>query len=1076
MGVASAGLRAYAPRKVAQVPLQIGDPVQRYVVERVLSKGADFLVRHSLLGSLWRLTVLRADSPSRAAAMIAEAGLLSRLEHPNVLRTVDCLDIDGQPAVISEYTEGQSLEEALRAGLSAEAAAPIARGVLRGLRAAHALGLAHGALGIGSVWVGARDRARLMGFSIGAPKRADRDILDAIELLGALPGIDRAALVGATSAEELYVRITGKPMPADPSPLELPSDLPAHSAPSTFPRVVPSNLSLPQPRRALIGRSSDLERVFGRLMARPGVVTLVGTPGVGKTRLALEVAHRYLRASGAAVWVDLQASTSTEDALAQIAWVLGETADGTVTIARSLGRRGAALLVLDNVEQLLDLPEEGRLLREALASIGSAAPELRVLFTSRQPTEAHGEQVFEIRPLSHTDQSPQRSDAWRLLLDAAPRGSLDGIDDAAAVALLDALEGVPLCIELAAGRLEVLQPEQLLERIRDRFVLLSAPEAEGRYRGLLDALAASFDALPAETGELLAKLSVFVASFDLPLVHEVTGVPDADEKLDALVRRSLALRVGSRFVLLASVREFAAQRLADKPAAIARHARALARIAERHRIATRESLLEIEQHAADLAAVLDRAEQGEPIVEEALAVTRALALLHHAKGPLGLSRARLDRAIALEGGPLSLRSELMLHRAAVKRLQGDVAGALSDARWVLDRRSLLPDEHTASAYSHIADQLDTEGRTEEALAAANEGCEAAARSNTRSILATLEASAGGMLAQLGRVEEAKQRYVRALQAVPLGDLPTELQVWRGLLWFELLVDDLASARRSAERVTALAERLDQQRAVLTTTAQIGIIAEADGRLTEADTSFQRAAEGMVRWGDETFAAYYRGMRGRVALRRGDPQLALSLLPRPEMLPKDSTFGIKLFDMRALTLAELGRPEDVPCSETWRPLVSAVRRAALALAALDRTSARSALAEQALPEDDATQRAAARAVLDRLGRRAESLWIARDGRFLEPRDAPRTTLGESSPRARILAYLLALYERDPEAIAEADALVAAGWPKERILQKAANNRLHVALSELRRAAGSDLIEHERSGWRLKVADIWVIDDP
>jgi predicted ATPase len=1068
------------------VPLSVGDPVQRYVVERVNPDRTSYVVRHLTLGSRWLLRLVPTRGASHSASVLDAARRVARLAHPNVVRVFDWLDVDGQPAVLCEHVEGPTLAEHGAAALSPEAALRIARAVLRGLQAAHTLEIVHGGLSPATVVLGPGESPRISGFGISLPEpgfappedgplRPTHDIYGAAALLrwmfagrpmpraiAEAVSLGTAALpLRAPDVGSLWKALTGTALPPPPPPAELPEV----SAPQTFPRLTPSHAALPSPRRPLLGRAAERDELLERLTLDGTLVTVVGTAGVGKTRLVLEVAHRFLRRGVGVEWVDLQGSTVVEDALTQIAWVLGDTTDGTAeAVGRSLARRGVTLLVLDNLEQL---PED---FAPVVARLLALAPQLRMLCTSRQALGTPRERVLELQPLPHDERAPRGSEAWQLLVSAAPPGALQDVDDALALSLLRALEGLPLALELAAGRLEVLEPAQLLARIDDRFSVLSAPDAVGRHRGLYEALASSWEALTAEARLLLARLSVFAGAFDLAAAIAIADLPEVEVHLDELVRRSLVSRSRSRFHLLVTVREFAARALSadDRAEAFHRHARWYARRSSRWSRADPDSVRAVQLEALELAAVLDRAEKDPSLVNQALGCVQGLAVLHHEMGPLQLARQRLDRALLLAGGEEHERAAVHLHRALVGRRQGRQQEAAADVRWVLDRADRLPDQHVASAYSNLANIREETGPLEEVLAAADLGAPIAQRAGLGRLLALIEIAAGAALVRLGKPAEARERYARAKAAVPAGDLVTELDVQRSIGWCELFMDALEDARATLQRVVVLAQRLGRTRAMLTATGQLGMIAEAEGRLEDALGAYQTVVEGMRRWGDPTFEGYYRGVTGRVLLRSGQREEALKWLEEARTLLEGSPFSELIAMIRAVALAMDGELAE-PCPARWRPAVRALAEAVQALARGDRPTAQQQLADLPLPpQPDLLDRALLESLLAPLQATLDSWWFAPDGRWLEPPGSPRVTLGEGSPRASILAVLVQRRLSSPGTSAGASELVAAGWPGERIVAKAATNRLHVALSDLRRCAPQPYIERATDGWRLDPA--------
>jgi len=327
--------------------------------------------------------------------------------------------------------------------------------------------------------------------------------------------------------------------------------------------VAPSIGNLPGLSSELVGRCADL-RAVGTLVREHRLVTIVGSAGVGKTRLALEVARGLQAASGA--WLVRLEGVREPGALAQYtAETLGVTTGNEAQVIDRL-RGSAMLLVLDNCEHLADAVAD--LIDRFLA----AAPSLRILATSQRQLGVDGETVYPLEPLSaqdavdlFTQRAVQRRRSFVIDNDSAP------IVDA----LCRSLDGLPLAIELAAARIKALSVQEISRRLTDRFSLLGNPAARGpeRHRTLRAAIAWSYDLLFPDDKQGLWALSCFSDGAPLPAVEHVLveiGVPaaaslDVIERLAdrSFVRLEIGVGGGVRYRLLDSVREFAAERLRE---------------------------------------------------------------------------------------------------------------------------------------------------------------------------------------------------------------------------------------------------------------------------------------------------------------------------------------------------------------------------------------------------------------------------------------------------------------------------------------------------------------------------------
>ncbi|CAA9518071.1 MAG: hypothetical protein AVDCRST_MAG12-3607 [uncultured Rubrobacteraceae bacterium] len=389
----------------------------------------------------------------------------------------------------------------------------------------------------------------------GRPYRHTLESLcDALGLVGEEREGLLAARVSATRAE------TGPTAPpADP--------IPSVSAPA-----------LPTPATPLIGRRREADEVAA-LLGRPGVrlVTLTGTGGTGKTRLALEVASLL---SGAyrdgSRFVDLSPIGDPELVPSAVAGALGVKEQAGIPLADGLTgylRGKELLLVLDNLEQVLPAaPLIGRIL--------SSCPGLAVLATSRVSLHLYGEYEYRVPPLALPQSSDPEailsSEAVRLFGDRAKavRSGFDlTAENAPAVAeICRRLDGLPLAIELAAARVRIFPPDALLVRLSSRLGTLTggARDLPERQRTLRAALDWSFELLRPEERRVFARLGVFASGFDLEAAGAVLDHREADslDAFCALPEHGL-LEVGEgesgepRFRMLETVREYALARLVE---------------------------------------------------------------------------------------------------------------------------------------------------------------------------------------------------------------------------------------------------------------------------------------------------------------------------------------------------------------------------------------------------------------------------------------------------------------------------------------------------------------------------------
>ena len=319
------------------------------------------------------------------------------------------------------------------------------------------------------------------------------------------------------------------------------------------PLRTPGALDLPTPATRFLGRERELFEAASVWLDRdPRLLTIVGPGGTGKTRFSIELA-RFLaeEADGGTVFVPLAPARHAALVVPLIAERLGASGDDPAAIATRIGERRTHV-VLDNLEQLL--PDAARPLAELLAT----APALRIVATSREPLRIAGESEFDLPPMDE-------SDAVTLFIERAQAVRPDVADSHAVHELIRRLDGLPLAIELAAARVKLLGPEQLLERIAQRLDLLKGGrDADERHATLRATIGWSYDLLDDGEQRLFARLAVFRGGCTLEAAEAVcdANLDTLASLLDkSLVRRRTDANGDERFWMLETIREFARERL-----------------------------------------------------------------------------------------------------------------------------------------------------------------------------------------------------------------------------------------------------------------------------------------------------------------------------------------------------------------------------------------------------------------------------------------------------------------------------------------------------------------------------------
>jgi predicted ATPase/DNA-binding CsgD family transcriptional regulator len=470
-------------------------------------------------------------------------------------------------------------------------------------------------------------------------------------------------------------------------------------APSAHPGPARPAPGLPGTLASLVGREREVAEL-AELLGRWRLVTLTGPPGVGKSRLALEVAAEVAHRRGRRVaFVDLVPLREPDRVLGALkdALGLGQAQDPPSLAAGvdSVGHDQGVLVVVDNCEHVIDA------CAEAVEALLRRWPALQVLATSREPLRVGGEVLCPVMPLSvpgpGADPLPGvfvDSDAVRLFYEraaAVQRGFIPTPDTAAMVAeLCRRLDGLPLAIELAAALVPVLSPVEIGAHLDDRLSLLALGRrtVPGRHQSLEAALEWSYELLRAPEQVLLRRLSVFAGGFSLAAAEEVCAGGDVGRGevvglLTTLVGRSLvsatATAPTTRYRLLETIGRFAHAKLVEAGEAqqlSQRHARWCVQLVEAAGDARPRSevLAKLDADRDNVRAALEWA-VAEENSELALRLARAQVALCRARGHHREAREWLERGLGLSGSPAELRAQALAAAGVLAATAGDVAAA-----------------------------------------------------------------------------------------------------------------------------------------------------------------------------------------------------------------------------------------------------------------------------------------------------------------------------------------------------------------------------------------------------------------
>ena len=676
-----------------------------------------------------------------------------------------------------------------------------------------------------------------------------------------------------------------------------------HSADAVaVPKGPPTNL--PTRLTSFVGREDDIAEVE-RLCADARLVTLVGAGGIGKTRLAVEVASRLLDDHPDGVFVVELAPLADASGLHhQVLAALGVAEDDRRSPAETLVAHVAdrrILLLIDNCEHLVDAC--AALVEDLL----TAAPGVRILATSRELLRARVETAWRVPSMLTPPPDTGLADlvgfeAARLFLERARTMSagweLSAVDTVHVARICARLEGIPLAIELAAARTGLLSVGEIAERLDDRFGLLStgARTAPGRHQTLRAAVDWSYDSLTVAERRLFERLSVFSGGFTLEAAEAVC--PDNElapstvlEALGGLVDKSMVLsepgRPASRFRMLETLRQYGAERLAergDTEATRNRHlawAAALASEAEPHVEGTgqAESLHRLAAEHDNLRSALEWATTSSDGAA-LLSVATTLGRFWEVRGHLSEGRRWLEAALkgwAPESAPLRARS----HRWAgvLAQRQGDHPAArrhyeagLALSRDADDRRG------TASALHSLGNLEGLEGRLDSANALYGESLAIGRDLGDRRV-------AAASLTNLGWIAQTRGDFVRArrfteealAQWQELGDQQGLAQTLTAVAYLALLQGDHPAVRSFCGQSLELQRALGDRYGACWSLTYLGWAAQNDGDLATARQLHEEALAVRRELGDRYGEAWSLSHLGDLERAAGRPAESHRLL-------------------------------------------------------------------------------------------------------------------------------------------------------------------------------------------------------
>ncbi|WP_433755749.1 protein kinase domain-containing protein [Nocardia sp. CA-135398] len=642
--------------------------------------------------------------------------------------------------------------------------------------------------------------------------------------------------------------------------------------------------NLPLELTSFIDRRAQVAEVKNRL-ATSRLVTLTGIGGVGKSRIALQVARKLASDFTDGVWLvelgELQDPALVPEVVATGLGLRHRGAEPTSDLLiRYLASR-ELLLVLDNCEHVI---ESATKLAESLLR---ACPRLKILATSREALNIGGESLAAIPPLRISASSvPSRPRT-------APDGALALFAERAAAAvpsfqLTDAnrdsvsricarLDGLPLAIELAAARIRTMTPEQILSRLDDRYSLLTrgSRTAPKRQQTLQWSIGWSYDLCTTAEQRLWKQLSVFAGGFELDAAEQLcaTGGTEAEllDALSALVSKSILIRDDAddsiRFRMLETVQEYGRQRAeedGDYPQLSRRHRQWC------HRLVLEAEKQWISPHQLQWVARLDRElpnlrkalESGVADGDEtALQIAGALYRFWPLRGRLGEGRRWCERTLSrFSSGATAPRSRALFAAGVIAAIQSDTAGA----------------------DSHLSDLATLAEQTRDPLVDALR-----AHAEANAILA-----GGG-----GDTARAAALLAAALQFYEVsGDLCSRLDTLLWLGWAHALQGETKQARTCYDAVLAITESAGETLFHSWAHLAIDFVVWREGEKNRAAVLLEKGLRSTRPVADPVMAASHLEISAWIAADRGNGRQAATLLGAADALGRIGTSTYPFHDL------------------------------------------------------------------------------------------------------------------------------------------------------------------------------------
>lgn len=807
-----------------------------------------------------------------------------------------------------------------------------------------------------------------------------------------------------------------------------------------------------------IGRADELTSVPA-LLDRARVVTLVGAPGIGKSRLAREVLGRH---AGAVIDCDLHGARDADTLSVAVASALGATSleSGLDALAKASVPTWILLDAIDGAS---------RAVGAMCATLVAASPLVTLLLTSRQPLGLPAEHVMRIAPLN-------AADARKLLVDRSlaagtPPDMLADLSELDAVAA--AVDRIPLALVMVAPRLAWMTPSQLVERL---FVDSSA-------NPLGAALAASWQTLTDNEQDTIERCSVLPHGFTLETADGIAG-RDVTQAAAGLVDKSLLYAQGAdrslrRLAMYAPVRHFAAARLVERGlhAETARRARRI--LLEHVRNALSEHLVQphpqlhtlLRCELDNLCELVD-GPGVDPEPGARFVVAEAAAVVARGRGPYEVVD-RLDASLgAADGWP----TPLLLARGQLERARGQLRLAAELLAIVHQRAE--GSLHAALATLELGIVDHQRGDAEQAADRYQEALVALEALDHRAGEAQARGSLAILAEEHGNFDDAEVGYERTLAIFRvLGDLRGQAIFLSNLGDLHKTLGRVDVARRHYERACAMAERAGDERVRGVAIGNLGTVYQELTRFDDARECLLTAGTALSGVGDARLSAVFGGYLAALdhevgaydAARRG----YVSAIERLRYLGDrrySGLFACHLEGLQAATGRARARRGDAVAEHAPAELDARARALASIYAELESGVDLSVATADQAHRDDAEQRFARRVTDTFLAKRSPApgvrvLHVGADGATFRLGANPVVDLVRRRNLRRILTGLADLHGRQPGGGLGIEEIFAIGWPGETVGYPSLKNRVYVAITTLRKLGLSGVLIHDDGGYLL-----------